>query len=84
MAQQTCRETFQDARLRRRRELEDTPVCRRGTALDTDAAALSSAACRVGELATLLEEQNQLLYDILGALTSLTAAQLATGQLQRD
>ncbi len=84
MAQQTCRETFQDARLRRRQELEDTPMVRRGTAVDANAAALSCAACRVGELTTLLEEQNQLLYDILGALTSLTAAQLATGQRQRD
>lgn len=83
MAQQTCRETFLDARLLRRQELEDTPMTRRGTAVDQSAATLSCATCQLGTLITLMEEQNRLLYDILGATTSLTAAQLASGQLRR-
>lgn len=43
----------------------------------------SCCSCRAGELAALLTEQNRLLCDILGAVTSLTAAQLATGQACR-
>ncbi len=84
MAQQNRCESSLDARLRRRQELEDTPMIRRGTAVDQSAAAQSCAACQLGTLITLMEEQNQLLYDILGAMTSLTAAQLAASQLHRD
>ncbi len=84
MAQQNRCESSLDARLRRRQELEDTPMIRRGSAVDADAAARSCAACQLGTLLTLMEEQNQLLYDILGAMTSLTAAQLAASQLHRD
>lgn len=69
------------ARLRRQ-ELEDTPMSHWGTRVDASACQ-GCGACRSGELAALLEEQNRLLYDILGAVTSLTAAQLAAGQTRR-
>lgn len=66
----------------RRQELEDTPMSRQGVRVE--ASCQGCCSCRAGELAALLEEQNRLLYDILGAVTSLTAAQLATGQTHRD
>lgn len=72
----------QAARLRRRQELEDTPMAHLGTRVD--ASCPGCGLCQAGELAALLEEQNRLLYDILGAVTSLTAAQLAAGQTRRD
>ena len=89
MAERNCSGTSQalsrceEARLRRRRELEDTPMSR-VTAPREDASGRSCCLCRAGELAELLEEQNRLLCDILGAVTSLTAAQLAAGQLRRN
>lgn len=72
----------QEARLRRRQELEDTPMSRQSCAVAT--AAQTCCSCRAGELAALLEEQNRLLCDILGAVTSLTAAQLAAGQVRHE
>ena len=84
MAQQNRCESSLDARLRRRQELEDTPMTRQGTAVDTTAAAQSCTTRQLGTLITLMEEQNRLLYDILGAMTSLTAAQLAASQVHHD
>lgn len=65
--------------MRRRRALENTPTnhvdARAG---ETDCP--QPPPCWGGELAELLEAQNRLLCDILGAVNSLTAAQLMANQ----
>lgn len=86
MADRTCSGTQTASlggRSTRRQELENTPMSRQGVRVEASACQ-SCRACCPGELAALLEEQNRLLYDILGAVTSLTAAQLAAGQTHRD
>ncbi len=85
MAQRTCAGTqdvplrSEAAWLRRRRELEDMPTTRIGARDEED----RSQEAGLNALCSLLTEQNRLLCDILGATTSLTAAQLASGQLRR-
>lgn len=69
--------------LRRRRELEETPMRRVQVQEDADCAPCCGCACACGgcpELAALVEEQNKLLYDILGAVNCLTAAHLTADQ----
>lgn len=64
--------------MKRRRALEDMPT----THVDAragEADCPQSALC-CGELRELLEAQNRLLCDILGAINSLTAAQLMSNQ----
>lgn len=79
MAENTCHaRCCQAARLRVRQALENTPVNRVSAPAQT--AGETSCSCRAAQIAALLEEQTQLLYDILGAVNSLTAAQLAAGQ----
>lgn len=65
--------------LRRRRELEDMPMTRiRGPQESPCPCPCRSCGCGCsGELTATLELQTQLLYDILGAVNALTAAQLA-------
>lgn len=64
--------------LRRRRELEDMPMTRvRGPQESVRSCQRCCQGCCPGELTTTLELQTQLLYDILGAVNGLTAAQLA-------
>lgn len=81
MAQRTCngtRETSlcrESAWLRRRRELEDMPMARVNVREETDAQ--DGVSC---SLIQLMEAQNRLLCDILGAVNALTAAQLAAAQ----
>lgn len=64
--------------LRRRQGLENTPINRVNARADED------DGCQVcgcdGEVLSLLEIQNRLLCDILGAVNALSAAQLATGK----
>lgn len=65
------------ARVRRRRALEDMPTAHVNARAE-ETGSLSSGGCQAETLAVLLETQNRLLCDILGAVNSLTAAQLAT------
>lgn len=82
MAQRSCSgagqasSCFASERLQIRQELEDAPMNQINV---REALAAESDACPLWqeELLSLLEDQNRLLYDILGAMTSLTAAQLA-------
>ena len=87
MAQRNCSGarsaslSFEQERLQVLRELEDTPTnvinVREESADEED----STCPCTwQEELLDLLDVQNRLLYDILGALNSLTAAQLALRQ----
>lgn len=66
--------------VRRRRELAEMPTthvnARAGESSDSSG---RCPCCRDEVLVQLLEAQNQLLYDILGAVNGLTAAQLAGG-----
>lgn len=80
MAEKTCKGAeapcCQVAWLQRRRALEDMPT----THIDAGdgQGCQSGCGCRGwSETAALLECQNKLLCDILGALNALTAAQLA-------
>ncbi len=80
MAEKACSEArraslYQEAdRVRVRRELEDAPMTR----ISPPSAGDRVGSCPVGgRMTALLEEQTRLLYDLLGAVTSLTAAQLA-------
>ncbi len=79
MAEKTCTcaqaPCCQVAWLQRRRALEDMPT----THIDAGAgqSSQSCGCCGWRELQGLLECQNKLLCDILGALNALTAAQLA-------
>ena len=86
MARQNCSGarsaslSFEQERLQVLQELEDTPmniINVREELAEED----STCPCTwQEELLDLLDTQNRLLYDILGAMTSLTAAQLALGQ----
>lgn len=64
--------------LRRRQSLENTPMNR------VDARAGEGDGCQLcacgGEVLALLDTQNRLLCDILGAVNALSAAQLATAK----
>lgn len=79
MAERNCTQTqvtrCQTSRLQRRRELEDMPTAR------VAAGDSQESSCRGwSETLALLERQNELLCDILGALNAMTAAQLAQQQ----
>ncbi len=66
--------------LKRRRALEDMPTTHVDARSGETSCTQSGPCCGFGELRELLEEQNKLLCDILGAVTSLTAAQLMANQ----
>jgi len=83
MAEKTCR-TGQSAPLScpvgwlcRRRELEDMPMTRVRGPQEVPCPCRSCGCGRDRELSAALELQTQLLYDILGAVNGLTAAQLS-------
>lgn len=81
MAENTCHaRCCQAARLRVRQALENTPMNRVSAPAQAAGETSCACPCRAAQIAALLEEQTQLLYDILGAVNSLTAAQLAAGQ----
>ena len=63
--------------LRRRRELEDMPMTRIRGPQESPCPCRSCGCGCSGELTATLELQTQLLYDILGAVNALTAAQLS-------
>ncbi len=66
--------------LKRRRALEDMPTAHVDARSGEANCPQPGQWCGCGELRELLEEQNRLLCDILGAVTSLTAAQLMANQ----
>ncbi len=66
--------------LKRRRALEDMPTTHVDARSGETGCPPSAQCWGLGELHELLEEQNKLLCDILGAVTSLTAAQLMANQ----
>lgn len=82
MAEKNCTRAqalaCQVSRLQRRQALEDMPTAR-VDARDGQSAESGSCGCccRWSEAEALLECQNKLLCDILGALNALAAAQLA-------
>ncbi len=66
--------------LKRRRALEDMPTTHVDARSGETSCPQPAPCWGVGELRELLEEQNRLLCDILGAVTRLTAAQLMPNQ----
>lgn len=78
MAEKNCTRTqapcCQVTWLQRRQALEDMPTTHIAA---RDAQESESCSSRWSEVEALLEGQNRLLCDILGALNALTAAQLA-------
>ncbi len=66
--------------LRRRRALEDMPTAHVDARSGETSCPQPGPGGGIGELRELLEEQNQLRCGILGAVTSLTAAQLMANQ----
>lgn len=66
--------------LKRRRALEDMPTTHVDARSGETSCPQSAPWCGCGELCELLEAQNRLLCDILGAVNSLTAAQLMANQ----
>ncbi len=66
--------------LKRRRELEDMPTAHVDARSGEASCPQPAPWYGCGELRELLEEQNRLLCDILGAVTGLTAAQLMANQ----
>ena len=87
MAQRNCSGAraaslcYEQERLQVLQELEDTPTNVINVREELAADAAGDCVCTwQEELLLLLEDQNRLLYDILGAMTSLTAAQLALNQ----
>lgn len=85
MAQKTCAGRQESplccevAWLRRRRELEDMPTAH----IDARGDESCPQTCAIGALTRLVEEQNRLLCDILGAVNALTATQLAAAKRER-
>ncbi len=61
-------------RLARRQDLERMPMCRLSG--EEDPGDACATPC-LGELLTLVEAQNRILCDLLGAVSALTASQLA-------
>ncbi len=66
--------------LKRRRALEDMPTTHVDARSGESSCSQPAQWYGCGELRELLEEQNRLLCDILGAVNSLTAAQLMANQ----
>ena len=70
---------YEQERLQVLRELEETPM-NRVVPQEDETSEAEAFTCWQKALLDALEDQNNLLYDILGALNALVAAQLARAQ----